>query len=97
MFGAILIATSHPRDISLANSTIPIMKISGSDGIADQTDIARNKAKLPAMTEFVEIKGANHSQFGNYGSQLGDNTAGISRKQQQAETLKNIIAFIKKQ
>lgn len=33
----ILIGTTHPGDISLANSKIPIMKIYGSkDGVADE-------------------------------------------------------------
>ncbi|MBC7846498.1 MAG: alpha/beta hydrolase [Flavobacterium sp.] len=93
----ILIGTTHPRDISLANSTIPIMKIYGSnDGVANEESIIKNKYKLPTTTKFVKINGANHSQFGYYGFQLGDNSATISREQQQAETLQHIIGFIKK-
>ncbi|HVG42626.1 MAG TPA: alpha/beta hydrolase [Chitinophagaceae bacterium] len=91
----ILIATTHPRDISIADSKIPIMKIYGSkDGVADERSIMDNKTKLPATTKFIRIDGANHAQFGFYGFQLGDNTAEISRKQQQTETLKYIIKFI---
>lgn len=92
----LLIATTHPRDISLAGSTIPVMKIYGrADGLADETSILTNKSKLPAHTVYVRIAGANHGQFGYYGYQLGDNRAGISREQQQAETVKNMLAFIK--
>lgn len=92
----ILIATTHPRDILLADSKIPIMKIYGSkDGVADEKSIGDNKTKLPQTTKFVRIAGANHAQFGYYGFQLGDDRATISKEQQQAETLKNIIAFIK--
>ncbi len=92
----ILIGTTHPRDISLANSKILIMKIYGSkDGVADEKSIIDNKPKLHATVKFVKIDGANHAQFGYYGFQLGDNTATISREQQQAETLKNIIEFVK--
>ena len=92
----ILIGSSHPRDISLAVSNMPIMKIYGSkDGVADEKSIMDNKANLPETTKFVRLDGANHSQFGYYGFQLGDNTAEISREHQQAETLKNIVAFIK--
>ncbi len=92
----ILIGTTHPRDISLAGSKIPMLKIYGSkDGVADEKSIIKNKAKLPATTKFVRIDGANHSQFGYYGFQLGDSRAEISREQQQAATLKNIIEFIK--
>lgn len=91
----ILIGTTHPRDISLADSKIPILKIYGSnDGVADEESIIKNKSKLPATTKFVKINGSNHSQFGYYGFQLGDNSASISREQQQVETLQHILAFI---
>ncbi len=91
----ILIGTTHPRDISLADRTLPILKIYGSrDGVADEADIQTNKANLPATAEFVRIAGANHAQFGYYGFQFGDNSATISREQQQAETLKHILAFV---
>lgn len=91
----ILIGSSHPRDISLANIKIPILKIYGSkDGIADEKSILANRSKLPTMTKMVRIVGANHSQFGYYGFQLGDNNADINREQQQTETLKNILEFI---
>lgn len=91
----ILIGTSHPRDISLADAKIPFLKIYGSkDGVADEKSISANKSKLPPTTKFVRIDGANHSQFGYYGFQLGDSRADISRELQQAETLKNILEFI---
>ena len=93
----ILIGTTHPRDVSLANTSIPILKIYGSnDGVADEKSIIENKSKLPVTTKFVKINGANHSQFGYYGFQLGDNSATIDREQQQSETLQHIIEFIKK-
>lgn len=93
----ILIGTTHPRDISLAESKIPIMKIYGSeDGIADEKTIFKNKAKLPPNTKFIKIEGANHAQFGYYGFQLGDDSATISREKQQEETLRHILNFISK-
>jgi len=91
----ILIGTSHPRDISLADSKVPILKIYGSnDGVATENSILENKSKLPGTTRFSRIEGANHSQFGYYGFQIGDHKAGITREQQQVETLKNILEFI---
>ncbi|MFV0419542.1 MAG: alpha/beta hydrolase [Dysgonomonas sp.] len=91
----ILIGSSHPRDISLSDSKIPILKIYGSrDGVADEQSILNNKSKLPPNTKFIRIDGANHSQFGYYGYQLGDNRAQISREQQQIEVLKSILEFI---
>jgi len=93
----ILIGTTHPRDISLAESKIPIMKIYGSkDGVADEKTIFKNKAKLPPNTKFIKIEGANHGQFGYYGFQLGDDSATISREKQQEETLRHILNFISK-
>ena len=92
----ILIGTSHPRDVSLDDSPIPVMKIYGSkDGVADEKSIMENKSKLPSTTRFIRIDGANHAQFGYYGFQLGDNSADISREQQQAETAEYILEFIK--
>lgn len=91
----ILIGSSHPRDISLSDSQIPILKIYGSrDGIADEKSILDNKSKLPSNTQFTRIDGANHSQFGYYGFQLGDNCAQISREVQQTDVLKSILEFI---
>lgn len=91
----ILIGTTHPRDISLADSTIPILKIYGSDdGVADEKNIFQNKSKLPVTTKFVKVEGANHAQFGYYGFQFGDNSARISREKQQNETLKCILGFV---
>ncbi|HJS01070.1 MAG TPA: alpha/beta hydrolase [Flavobacterium sp.] len=92
----ILIGTTHPRDISLSNLEIPILKIYGSkDGVADEKSIIANKSKLPITAKFVRIEGANHSQFGYYGFQLGDNKAEISREQQQKTTLNSILQFLK--
>lgn len=91
----ILIATTHPRDIDLSKSKIPIMKIYGSkDGVANINDINKNKSKLPSSTKYVLIDGANHAQFGYYGFQFGDNKANITRERQQQITLENILSFI---
>ena len=91
----ILIGTTHPRDISLAEAEIPILKIYGSkDGVAGERAIFENKEKLPNSAKFSKIEGANHAQFGYYGFQLGDDKANISREQQQKETLVEILKFI---
>lgn len=58
--------------------------------------VIKNKSKLPEHSQFVRIDGGNHSQFGYYGFQLGDNGADIDRKQQHSETLKSIMEFIRK-
>lgn len=92
----VLIGTTHPRDISLADSPIPVLKIYGSkDGVAPERSILDNRSKLPESTQWVRIEGANHAQFGYYGFQLGDDQAEISREKQQAETIQHILAFVK--
>ena len=91
----ILIGTTHPRDISLAEFEIPILKIYGSnDGVASEKSMFDNKSKLPKSAKFSGIEGANHAQFGYYGFQLGDDKADISREQQQKKTLAEILKFI---
>lgn len=91
----ILIGSSHPRDISLANMNIPVLKIFGSrDGVADEKSIMQNKGNLPSSTTFQRIEGANHSQFGYYGFQLGDNPATIGREEQTNQTLQIILHWM---
>ncbi|GAB4029595.1 alpha/beta hydrolase [Spirosoma gilvum] len=95
MAGLILIGTSHPRDISLATLTIPVMKIWAThDGLASPKEVTQNKGKLPASTEFVVIQGGNHAQFGYYGPQLGDDTPTISRAEQQKICEQAIVRFL---
>ncbi|MCE7039431.1 alpha/beta hydrolase [Dyadobacter sp. CY312] len=94
---AILLATTHPRDIDISNTTTKMLKIYGDrDGVADEKDVIANKNKLPVSTHFVKIEGANHSQFGYYGFQLGDRSSGIPREQQQQITLSTMLQFIQK-
>lgn len=91
----VLIGTTHPRDISLANSKIPILKIyGGKDGVADENTILENRNNLPSNAKLMKIEGANHAQFGYYGYQLGDSSASISREEQQKQTVELITDFI---
>lgn len=80
----ILIATTHPRDYSLAGITIPVTKIYGTrDGVASYAQMRENQHLLPQKTRWIEIDGGNHVQFGYYRHQLGDNDATISLEDQQ--------------
>ena len=96
MKGLYLLATSHPRDVSLANQTIPTMKIyAGNDGLASVSEVMENKEKLPQNAKLVLIEGGNHSQFGYLGQLLTDNSADITLKDQQKETLNYLIGHFK--
>jgi hypothetical protein len=49
---------------------------------------------LPADTEYIVIEGGNHSQFGNYGLQPGDNVATIGWEEQQAQAVEATIRLL---
>ena len=90
--GLVLIGTSHPRDISLANSRLPVTRVYGTrDTVADAEKLERNRPNLPAVIRDVRIDGGNHSQFGYYGFQPGDWPASIPREEQQRMTLAAVL------
>jgi len=92
----VLLGTTHPRDIDLSEIDIPVLKIYGTnDGVASPRKVLNNKSRLPSTAKFIAIEGGNHAQFGYYGSQLGDNSATISREQQQKLILEHILQFLK--
>ena len=83
--GLFLIGTTHPKEDDLSSLQIPVTKVFASrDGIAPPNRVLATKHLLPPHTEWVEINGGNHSQFGYYGHQLFDGNATISRTEQQA-------------
>jgi hypothetical protein len=82
--GAVLLGTTHPRDFSLAATTIPMTRVYGTlDTIADVDKVERTRVNLPPSARTIRIDGGNHSQFGYYGFQPGDWPATISREAQQ--------------
>ena len=91
----VLLGTTHPRDFSLASLEIPVKKIQASlDGIATVEKSVATKGNLPQHTQWIEIEGGNHSQFGYYGHQFLDGSATIGRTEQQRRTLEEILATI---
>ena len=90
-----LVATTHPRDEDLSHLTIPVLKILGShDCVAPPDDARAHAGNLPAHTEWVAIEGANHAQFGHYGSQFNDCRATIARDAQQSAARDAIVAML---
>lgn len=93
--GLVLIGTSHPRDFSLAGSSLPVTQVYGTrDTVADMDKVLRARRNLPPWTRGVRIDGGNHSQFGYYGFQPGDWPATISREAQQRITLDAVLAAL---
>lgn len=95
--GLILIGTSHPKEAAfdLSSATLSVTKIyATNDGLASVEEVEANAEYLPDDTTWVLIDGGNHSQFGYYGSQLGDNTATITREQQQELLIEAILVAL---
>jgi len=64
----------------------PVLSMSGSeDGLSTPDKIADARDLLPRDAEMVEIDGASHSSFGDYGLQPGDGTPTISDEAMTAE------------
>ena len=90
--GLVLVGTSHPRDFSLAGSTLQVTKILGTrDGVAPIEKSEKNRHLIPATSRWVVIEGGNHSQFGSYGFQPWDHFATIDRDRQQELKNKAIV------
>jgi predicted alpha/beta-hydrolase family hydrolase len=91
--GLILFASYCANDLS--GSGLPVLSIGGSnDLLSTPQKIADGAPLLPSDTLFIEIEGANHAQFGNYGLQPGDGEATISSEQQRTEITRALAAFL---
>lgn len=59
----------------LSGTDLPVLSLAGSeDGLSTPEKIADARDELPADAEMVEIPGASHASFGDYGVQAGDGT-----------------------
>ena len=52
--------------------------------------------RLPKSTRRVVIKGGNHAGFGDYGIQAHDGERTISLEDQQSQTARHLVAFLKR-
>ena len=86
---------SYPADDSLKNSRIKVVSIYGTQDISGVKAFDDSHALLPMDTQFVVIQGGNHSQFGDYGLQPGDNEATITRADQQKQVVDATAQFLK--
>lgn len=75
--GLLLFGSYCANDLA-ADESLDALSITGStDGLTTPQKAADARGLLPADAETVEIEGANHAMFGNYGPQSGDGTATI--------------------
>lgn len=76
-------------------SSLKVLSIYASqDGLATPEKVLASRTLLPADTDWVEIVGGNHAQFGWYGNQNGDRPAEISREQQTEQIVSAILDFL---
>ena len=70
------------KSFDFSSSQIPVTSIYGSeDGLATPEKVANTKVFAPPSTKYIEIKGMNHAQFGDYGEQSSDKKAILSADQ----------------
>ncbi|MEZ4667209.1 MAG: alpha/beta hydrolase [Anaerolineae bacterium] len=90
---------SYP-DIDLSTFSIKAVSIFGTnDAVAQSSGIQNSDKLLPASTPFIAITGGNHSGFGWYDLQPGDNEATISHTDQMTQTVAataNLLADLSK-
>lgn len=88
--GVVLLAAYPTKELD-----IPVLSIYGSeDGVLNREKYKDSIGMAKNLSEII-IDGGNHAQFGNYGEQLGDNSAKISSEKQWNETIKEILNFMK--
>jgi pimeloyl-ACP methyl ester carboxylesterase len=91
--GLVLFASYPAADMS--NSNMPVLSLSGEkDGLSTPGAIAASRPNLPSSTTFIEIPGANHASFGDYGMQFGDGVATASLANSHAAITKATLDFV---
>lgn len=75
----VLLWASYPASGDPLPGDLAAASVTGDrDEVLDRTAYDDARALLPADTEFVELAGVNHAQFGAYGAQPGDGEATVS-------------------
>jgi hypothetical protein len=96
--GVVLWASYPSETFRIEESGLPVMSIYGTnDGLSTPAKIDDNRPFLPPDTEYIEIEGGNHTQFGWYNNdelQEGDLPADISRQEQQDQTVEATARFL---
>ncbi len=78
---------SYPADDALKTSKMNVASIYGTLDMGGVEQFQSSASMLPSDTKFGVIEGGNHSQFGNYGLQPGDNAATITWQEQQTQAV----------
>jgi dienelactone hydrolase len=93
--GLVLWASFPASNNDLSKFPVKVTSISASlDAFSTPGKIEASRPILPADTTWVVIEGGNHSQFGWYGLQPGDNPATITREEQTHQIVDATIALL---
>lgn len=93
--GLVLWAAYPSRSDDLSAADLAVTSIYATrDGVADPARIRESGALLPEGTQWVEIEGGNHAQFGWYGDQSGDLPAAITRSDQQRQVIQATLDLL---
>lgn len=91
--GVILFGSYCANDLS--QTSLAVLSLGGqNDGLSTPAKIADAAPMLPADATFVEIAGANHASFGDYGVQPGDGEATATSDEVRDEITAQVDAFL---
>lgn len=91
--GLVLFGSYCANDLS--SSSLQVLSLAGSDdGLSTPEKVADARVRLPADATMVEIEGANHARFGDYGVQPGDGTATISTEDARSEITRALVDIL---
>ena len=89
----VLFASYCANDLS--GTDLPVLSVAGSeDGLSTPEKIADARPKLPADAELIEIDGASHASFGDYGPQAGGGEPTLSDEEMHAEVTDVVGGFL---
>ena len=92
--GLVLLGSYCAADLS-KQKDLPVLSIGGMhDGLSTPERITAARHLLPPGAHLVEIPGAVHAQFGNYGVQPGDGTPSIPDAAVRTAITKDVLAFL---
>jgi len=91
----LLFFASYPAGDISESLTASVESISGSqDGLAMPAKIDASRVDLPAASNFTQIEGAVHAQFGDYGPQPGDGVPTISDDDARNQISEAALAYL---
>ncbi|WP_404449455.1 alpha/beta hydrolase [Sutcliffiella horikoshii] len=90
--GLILMAAYPSEDDDLTSFKGEVITFEAQlDGVIDEEKLTKADSRLPSQTYTFILQGGNHSQFGDYGLQKGDNEAGIPKEEQWKRIVQGIV------